>query len=100
MRDADPLGNVAGIVDIAPGAAGPLAMGGGAVVVELQGDADDVIALGLQQGSRDRRIDAARHGDDDPGVLRTALEIQAVEHDSSLLAITALGGARSGLESL
>ena len=54
MRNADPLGDVAGVVNVLPGAAGALAMGGGAMVVKLQGDADDVIALGLQQRSRHR----------------------------------------------
>ena len=82
MRNADPLGDIAGIVDVAPGAAGALAMGGRAMVVKLQRDADDVVALGLQQRSRHRRIDAAGHGDHDPGVLRTAFEIQTVEHGS------------------
>ena len=82
MRDADPLGDIAGIVDVLPGAAGALAMGGRAMIVELQRDADDVVALGLQQRSRHRGIDAAGHGDDDPGVLRTAFEIQTVEHGS------------------
>ena len=55
-------------------------MGRRAMVVKLQGDADDVIALGLQQRSRHRGIDATRHGDHDPGVLRTAFQIQTVEH--------------------
>ena len=82
MRNADPLGDVAGVVDVLAGAAGALAMGGRAMIVKLQRDADDVIALGLQQRSRHRRVDAARHGDHDPGVLRTAFQIQTVEHGS------------------
>ena len=82
MRDADPLGDIAGVVDVLPGAAGALAMGGRAMIVELQRDADDVIALGLQQRSRHRQVDAARHGDDDPGVLWAALQVQTVEHGS------------------
>ena len=44
MRNADPLGDGAGVVDVAAGAAGALAMGRRAVIVELQRDADDVIA--------------------------------------------------------
>ena len=36
-----------------------------AVVVELQGDADDVVALLREQGGDDGGIDATRHGDDD-----------------------------------
>ena len=82
VRDADPLGDIARIVDVLPGAAGALAMGGRAMIVKLQRDADDVVAFGLQQRSRHRGIDAARHGDDDPGVLWTAFEIQTVEHGS------------------
>ena len=80
MRDADALGDRARVMDVAPGAAGALAVGGGAVVVKLQGHADDVVALRLEQRGRDRGIDAAGHGDDDPRVLRTALRVEAVEH--------------------
>src|SRR5438034_6636292 len=54
----------------------------GAVIVKLQGHADDVVALGLEQRGRHRRVDAARHGDDDPRVLWTAFCIEAVEHRS------------------
>src|SRR5450759_3299112 len=80
MRNADALGNAARIIDVLPGAAGALAVGGGAVVVELQRDADHVIALGLEQRGGHRGIDAAGHGDDDTGVLRAAIEIEAVWH--------------------
>ena len=82
MRNADPLGDIARIVDVLPGAAGALAMGGRAVIIELQRDADDVVAFRLQQRSRRRRIDAALHGDHDPGFLRTSLDIQTVAHVS------------------
>ncbi len=85
VGNADPLGYVAGIVDIATGATGTLAMGGGAMVVKLERDPDYVIALGLQERSRHRRIDAAGHGDYDPRVLRTAFEIKAVGHGSDRL---------------
>jgi hypothetical protein len=57
-------------------------MGSGTMIVKLQGDADDVVPFGFQQRSRRRRIDAAGHGDDDPGVLWTAFDIQTVEHGS------------------
>ena len=36
MRNADALGDGPGVVDIASGAAGAFAVGGGAMVVELQ----------------------------------------------------------------
>ena len=73
------------VVDVLAGAAGALAMGGGAVVVKLQGDADHVIALGLEQRGGHRGIDAAGHGDDDTGVLRAAVEIEGVSHGCFLL---------------
>ncbi len=74
MRNADPVGDRARVVDVLAGAAGALAVGRRAVVVELQRDADHVVALGLEQRRRHRRIDAARHRDDDAGVLRPAVE--------------------------
>src|ERR1700712_1929562 len=40
MRNTDALGNVAGVVNVLAGAAGALAMGGRAVIIELQRDAD------------------------------------------------------------
>ena len=82
MRNPDPFRDIARVVDILTGAAGALAMGRRTMIVELQRDADDVVAFGLQQRGRHRGIDAAGHGDDDPCVLRTALEIQTVEHGS------------------
>ena len=56
MRNADPLGDIARIMDVLAGAAGALAMGGRAMIVELQGDADDVVAFRLQQRGGDRGI--------------------------------------------
>ena len=53
MRNAEPFGDVARVVDILPGAAGALAVGGGAVVVELQRDADDVVAFALHSAAVD-----------------------------------------------
>ena len=82
MRNADALGDAARVVDVLSGAAGALAVRRRAVVVELQRHADDVIALGLEQRSGHRRVDAARHGDDDAGVLRAAVDIEAVGHGS------------------
>src|SRR5215470_4043095 len=80
MRDADGGRDIARIMDVAPGAAGALAVGRSAMVVKLQRDADDVITLRLQQRSRHRRVDAAGHGDHDTGVFGTAVEVEAVAH--------------------
>src|SRR5215831_10149804 len=80
VGNADALRHRARVIDILAGAAGALAMGRGAMVVELQRDADDVVALGLEQRRRDRGVDATRHGDDHAGILRRAFEVEAVEH--------------------
>ena len=74
MGDVEPRGDVPGVVDILPGAARALAMCRFAVVVKLHRDADHVIALGGEQRRRDRRIDPARHRDDDAGVGRGLIE--------------------------
>ena len=65
MGDAEPVGDAAGVVDVLAGAAGAAPPDGLAVVVELQGDADDVVALLLEQRGDDRGVDAARHRHDD-----------------------------------
>ena len=54
MRNAKARGDIAGIVDVLPGAARTLAMGGGAVIVKLQRNADDVVTLRLEQRGRGR----------------------------------------------
>jgi hypothetical protein len=59
MRDAERLADAAGIVDILAGAARAGAVHGGAMIVELQGDAEHVIALALQNAGHDGTVDAA-----------------------------------------
>ena len=66
MRDAEPVGDRARIADVVAGAAGALAPGRGAMVVKLEGDADDFGAAGRRQRRDDRTVDPARHGDDNP----------------------------------
>ncbi len=61
MRKAHLFGHAAGIVDVDPGAAGIGLGERRAVVVELEGHADHVVALILQHRRHDRRIDPARH---------------------------------------
>ena len=50
MGDAKPGRHVAGIVDVAAGAAGLAPGDRRAVVVELQGDADDMVAQLVEEG--------------------------------------------------
>ena len=83
MRNADALGDAARVVDVLARAAGALAVGRCAVIVKLQRHPDHVVALRLEQRGGHRRIDAAGHGDDDAGVLRPAVEIEAVGHGAS-----------------
>ena len=81
VGDAELVGHPARVVNVLAGAAGPAPPHGLAVVVELQGDADDVVPLLLEQGSRHRRIDAAGHGDDHaPRTCRTpALAVKRLD---------------------
>ena len=65
VRDAKPIGDGARILDVAAGTACALAAGGRAVVVELERDADDLVAGLGEQCRGHRAVDAARHGDDD-----------------------------------
>ena len=76
VRDAQALGHLAGVVDVLAGAAGALLGQSRAVIVELQRDAHDIVALALQEAGHDRGVDAARHGDHDAGGLRPAGKIE------------------------
>ena len=79
MRSA----TLARVVDVLARATGALAMDRGAVVVKLQCHPNHVVALRLEQGGRHRGVDTAGHGDDDTGVFRPAIEIEAVGHDAT-----------------
>src|SRR6516162_1082369 len=76
MRNAEPVGNACRVADVPAGAAHALPPDRGAVVVELQGDADNLVAVLDQEGRGHRRIDAARHRDNDPVVRRAAWEVE------------------------
>ena len=56
-----------------------------ALVVELHGQTDNLVALLRQQGRRDRRIDSSRHGDDDAhtdGSFRRCHELSPIAHST------------------
>ena len=78
VGNSEPRGDVAGVVDILAGAARALAMGRLAVVVELHGHADHVIALAGQQRSDDGGIDAARHRHHNAGFRGRLVDSQAI----------------------
>ena len=79
MGDAQSLRHAAGVLNILAGAAGALAADRLAVVVELERDADHVIALTLQEGRDHGGVDPSGHGDHHPGVGRTPRQMKAVE---------------------
>jgi len=54
------------------------------MVVELQGDADDVIALALEQRGGHRAVDAAGHGDDDSLVAKIGPELKITVHGARI----------------
>ena len=69
VRDADLLGDAAGVVNIVERAAASLhglghalLAGEAALVPELHGQADDVVSLGAQHGRDGGRVHTARHG--------------------------------------
>ena len=78
MGNAERFADAARIVDVLAGAAGAGAVDGGAMIVELQRDAEDVIAFALQQPGHDGGVDPARHGDDDARIFRLLVKIQRV----------------------
>ena len=61
VRKPRPLGDPAGIADVLPCAAGARPAHSRAVIVELQRDADNVIAFGMQHRGGDGTVDTAGH---------------------------------------
>ncbi len=74
------ISDPAGIVNVLAGATGLLPRQNLALIVELHGHADHVIARFLDQGGRGRAIDAAGHGDDDAGVLGLLIAQAQIDH--------------------
>jgi hypothetical protein len=50
------------------------------MVVQLERNADHVVTFGLKERRRHGRIDAARHGNDNPRVCRPTFDIETVSH--------------------
>ena len=65
VRKADRIGDAARVVNVLSGAARARLVHRRAVVIELQRDADDVVALARQHRRDDGRIHPARHRRDD-----------------------------------
>ena len=58
-----------------------------AMIVELERDADHLGAGLRGERGRDRAVDAAGHGDDDPGLARRAAELKIDPHWRCLSAL-------------
>lgn len=78
MRNADRLADAAGVVDILTGAAGAGPVHRRAMIVKLQRDAENVVALAFEKPRHDGRVDAAGHGDDDARIFGLAVKIETV----------------------
>ena len=78
VRDAEPGRHGARVADVAAGAARAGARRRAAIVVEPQRHADDVVAFGVEQRGHHRRVDAARHGDDDSGLAGRLGDVERV----------------------
>src|SRR3954449_13571979 len=74
----------AATVDVPPCPAGAGPTRGRTLIVELHGDADDVVALALKKRGDNRGIDAARHRDDDAGRRWVTRQIETVRHGQRL----------------
>ena len=75
MRDAKLRGDTRRVAHILTGAARALAPVRRAVIVKLQGDADDIKPGTRQQGRGQRRVDPARHRDDNAVVGRVSRQV-------------------------
>ncbi len=72
------------VVNVLPGAARPGTLRRLAMVVKLQGHADDFRARARGERGHDRAVDAAGHGDDDPCFAKVAIEAEIDLHWSFL----------------
>src|SRR6185503_16860881 len=83
VRDAQPVRDHLGIIDVLAGAAGARAAHGLAIIVKLERNPDDLCAGLRGEGGRNRAVDAAGHGNDDPGIACGAAELKIHPHWSS-----------------
>ena len=70
------LGHAARVMDIAPGTAGALAPGGGAIIIKLQRDADHFGPARRRERRDNRAVDPAAHGHNDPAFGGRARQIE------------------------
>jgi hypothetical protein len=93
MSDAEPLGDLGGIVDILPRAAAAGARHRRTVIVELERHPDHFGAAPRGERGHHRAVDAAGHRDDDARALcgpgQLPIDLHAPEHRGSAASRTA-----------
>ena len=80
MGDAEPVGDLLGIINVLPRATGARSADRLPMIVELESHSDDLRARAGGKRGRDRAVDSARHGDDDPGVAHGAADLEIHLH--------------------
>ncbi len=80
VRDSEAVGDHLGVVNVLARAACARASHRFAMIIELERHADHLGAGARRERSRHRAVDAARHGDDDPGIARWAAELKIDPH--------------------
>ena len=98
VRNAEPVGDAAGVIDILTGTTGTGSTDRRAMVVKLKCDANDIVSLALQQSCDDRGIDATRHGHDNARVGGCTRQHQAVE--TALIFMARIGRTGCGRRKL
>ena len=84
MGDAQAVGDHLGVVNVLPRAARAGALHRFAMIVKLERDPDHLGAGLRGQRGGDRRVDPARHGDDDPRCAGRASKAEINGHSPSL----------------
>ncbi|AFL53699.1 hypothetical protein USDA257_c51740 [Sinorhizobium fredii USDA 257] len=78
MRNAQSLADASGVVNVLAGAAGAGSVHRRTMVVELQSDAENIIAFAFEQPRDHGGVDTAGHGDDDTRIFGLAVKIETV----------------------
>ena len=79
MGDVEPLGDPARVVNVLAGAARAFPAQRGAVIVQLQRDADHLAAGLEEERRRARAVDAPGHGDDHAAFGGRAPQLQVLD---------------------
>ena len=85
MCDAKLVGDGARIADVLPRTTGTRALGGLAMIIKLKRYADHFGTRPRGKGSDDRRINAARHRDNNTRLGDRSIQLKKIVHDAHLM---------------